>query len=72
MLPKLHSGIGPDLRLTHPMGHGARAVGAVTIGDLAIIGASSIVTRDTHSNNTSVGIPGRIISEQNLRRNEAP
>jgi serine acetyltransferase len=54
------------------MGHGARAVGAVTIGDLAIIGASSIVTRDTHSNNASVGIPGRIISEQNLRRNEAP
>lgn len=70
MRPNLKSGIRPDLRLTHPMGHSTSAVAAVSIGDLAIIGASSVLIRVTHPNNHFVGIPGRITSAQNLRRSK--
>lgn len=63
---------GPTLGAHVFMGDGAKAVGAVTIGDHAIIGVSSVVTKDVPPNATAVGIPARIISEQNLRCNEAP
>ena len=43
------------------MGSGSIALGAITIGDGARIGASSVVIRDVPPGVTVVGIPGRVV-----------
>jgi len=43
------------------MGSGAIALGPITIGDGARIGASSVVIRDVPPGVTVVGIPGRVV-----------
>ncbi|MGL5019958.1 MAG: serine O-acetyltransferase [Luteolibacter sp.] len=63
---------GPKLGSHIFMGDGAKAVGAVTIGDHAIIGVSAVVTKDIPANATAVGIPAKVISLDNQRRSEAP
>jgi serine O-acetyltransferase len=63
---------GPRLGAHVFMGDGAKAVGAVEIGAHAIIGVSAVVTRDIPANATAVGIPARVISQDNQRSNEAP
>ncbi|MGL5019356.1 MAG: serine O-acetyltransferase [Luteolibacter sp.] len=63
---------GPKLGSHVFMGDGAKAVGAVTIGDHAIIGVSAVVTKDIPANATAVGIPAKVISLDNQRRSEAP
>ncbi len=63
---------GPKLGAHVFMGDGAKAVGAVTIGDNAIIGVSAVVTKDIPAHATAVGIPAKVISENNLRATEAP
>ena len=63
---------GPRLGAHVFMGDGAKAVGAVTIGDHAIIGVSAVVTKDVPTNATAVGIPAKIISTNNQRTAESP
>lgn len=46
---------------------GAKVIGAVTLGDNSIIGASSVVLDDVPPNCTVVGVPGRIVKENNIR-----
>ncbi len=49
------------------LGDGAKVVGSVSIGNHAIIGVSTVVTKDIPANATAVGIPARIIEENNRR-----
>jgi len=43
------------------VGAGAKLIGAVVIGDHAVIGANSVVTSDVPAGATAVGVPARII-----------
>ena len=63
---------GPRLGSHVFMGDGAKAVGAVSIGDHAIIGVSAVVTKDIPANATAVGIPAKVITLDNQRSSEAP
>ena len=63
---------GPRLGAHVFMGDGAKAVGAVNIGDHAIIGVSAVVTKDIPANATAVGIPAKVISLDNQRSSEVP
>jgi serine O-acetyltransferase len=63
---------GPILGEHVFMGDGAKAVGAVNIGDHAIIGVSAVVTKDIPAHATAVGIPAKVISHDNQRSNEVP
>lgn len=63
---------GPRLGAHVFMGDGAKAVGAVSIGDHAIIGVSAVVTKDIPVDATAVGIPAKVINQNNQRRTEAP
>lgn len=63
---------GPRLGAHVFMGDGAKAVGAVNIGDHAIIGVSAVVTKDIPANATAVGIPAKVITQDNQRSSEAP
>jgi serine O-acetyltransferase len=62
---------GPILGSHVFMGDGAKAVGAVKIGDHAIIGVSAVVTKDIPANATAVGIPAKVITHDNQRSSEA-
>lgn len=62
---------GPTLGANVFMGDGAKAVGAVKIGDHAIIGVSAVVTKDIPANATAVGIPAKVITHENQRSSEA-
>ena len=52
------------------LGDGAKVVGAVTVGDHAIIGVSTVVTRDIPANATAVGIPAKVIDTDNQRASQ--
>jgi len=52
------------------LGDGAKVVGAVKVGDHAIIGISSVVTKDVPARATAVGIPARVIDENNRREDD--
>ncbi len=52
------------------LGDGAKVVGAVRVGDHAIIGVSSVVTRDIPAHATAVGIPAKVINTDNQRAQE--
>ncbi len=56
---KRHPTIGNDV----VMGTGAIALGAITIGDRARIGAGSVVVKSVPPGATVVGIPGRITND---------
>jgi serine O-acetyltransferase len=53
------------------LGDGAKVVGNVRIGDHAIIGVSSVVTKDVPAGATAVGIPARVVNDNNQRHLEA-
>lgn len=61
---------GPVLGENVFMGDGAKAVGAVIIGDHAIIGVSAVVTKDIPAHATAVGIPAKVINHENQRSSE--
>lgn len=58
---------GPTLGHHVFLGDGAKVVGDVHVGDHAVIGVSSVVTRDIPANATAVGIPARVVDEMNDR-----
>lgn len=43
------------------IGHGAKIMSGVTIGDNVIVGTGAIVTKDIPSNSVAVGIPAKVI-----------
>ena len=56
---KRHPTVGSNVVL----GAGAVALGAITIGDGARIGSSSVVVKSVPAGATVVGIPGRVVDE---------
>jgi len=50
------------------VGAGAKILGAVTIGDDAVIGANAVVLCDVPAAATAVGIPARVIEPAEFRR----
>jgi len=58
---------GPRLGNHVFLGDGAKVVGAVTVGDHAVIGVSSVVTKDIPPHATAVGIPAKVITTWNER-----
>lgn len=52
------------------MGDGSKVVGNVQIGDHVVIGVSSVVTRSLPSGVTAVGIPARIIQNNDQREED--
>lgn len=66
-------GTGKDIGKRHPtigndvmIGSGAKLLGPIIIGSNVKIGANSVVLRDIPSGSTVVGIPGRIVKNDNL------
>jgi serine O-acetyltransferase len=43
---------------------GAKVLGAITVGDGAIVGGGSVVTKDVPPHTTVVGVPGRVVVER--------
>ena len=58
---------GPQIGRHVFLGDGAKVVGNVRVGDHAVIGVSSVVTRDIPAHATAVGIPAKIIDARNDR-----
>lgn len=58
---------GPRLGAGVFMGDGAKAVGAVTIGEHSVIGVSAVVTKDIPAYSTAVGIPAKVIASEITR-----
>lgn len=64
-------GTGKDKNKRHPtignkvlVGAGAKVLGPITIGDNVKIGAGAVVLKNTESNVTIVGVPGRIVKRK--------
>ena len=53
----------PKLGKNINIGAGAKVLGAVTVGDDAVIGANAVVVKDVPAGATVVGIPARIVSK---------
>jgi serine O-acetyltransferase len=64
------SKLGPRIGNHVFLGNGAKVVGHVKVGDHAVIGVSSVVTHDIPSNATAVGIPAKVINENNNRASD--
>lgn len=65
-------GTGKEKGKRHPtignhvfIGSGAKILGNIKIGDSVKIGANAVVLKDVKSNTTIVGIPGKIVKEEN-------
>lgn len=54
---------GPTIGAYTRVGTGAKVLGAVTIGERAVIGASAVVINDVPEAATVVGIPARIVRQ---------
>lgn len=60
---KRHPTVGNNVMI----GAGAKILGSVTIGDNVKIGAGSVVLKDVPSNSTVVGVPGRVVVQNDIR-----
>ena len=67
-------GTGKEKAKRHPtlgnnvtVGAGAKILGAIKIGDNAIIGANSVILKNVPDNSISVGVPGRITKKKVVR-----
>jgi UDP-2-acetamido-3-amino-2,3-dideoxy-glucuronate N-acetyltransferase len=50
------------------IGSGATLLGGITVGESAIVGAGSVVTKDVPPNTTVAGNPARILSKSPIRK----
>ena len=48
------------------IGSGATLLGGITVGENAIVGAGSVVTKDVPSNTTVAGNPARILKQRSI------
>jgi serine O-acetyltransferase len=62
---------GPEIGNHVFIGDGAKVLGHVKVGDHAVIGVSSVVTKDIPAHATAVGIPAKVINDQNTRAADA-
>ncbi len=69
-------GTGKEQGKRHPtlgnnvlVGAGAKILGSFSIGDNCKIGAGSVVLADVPANSTVVGVPGRIVIQNDIRVN---
>ncbi len=62
---KRHPTIGNNVMICA----GAKVIGSFTIGDNSKIGAGSVVISEVPPNSTVVGIPGRVVKQDNVRVN---
>lgn len=67
-------GTGKETGKRHPtvgsrvmIGAGAKVLGSVTIGDDCKIGAGSVVLNDVPANSTVVGVPGRVVIQNDVK-----
>jgi len=58
---------GPEIGNHVFLGDGAKVVGHVRVGDHVVVGVSTVVTKSLPAGVTAVGIPARIIQEDNRR-----
>ena len=61
----------PTLARGVVIGAGAKILGPIQIGDGAKIGSNAVVVRDVPAGATAVGIPARIVTEEDQQRREA-
>lgn len=60
---KRHPTIGDNVMI----GAGAKVLGSFTVGENSMIGAGSVVLREVPPNSTVVGVPGRIVKQDQIR-----
>ena len=70
-------GTGKELGKRHPtiednvmISSGAKTLGAITIGHDSKIGSGSVVLRNVPPHSTVVGVPGRVVKQNNIRVND--
>ena len=61
----------PTLEAGVVIGAGAKVLGPITIGAGAKIGSNAVVVKDVPANATAVGIPARILEEEQAKQAEA-
>jgi serine O-acetyltransferase len=61
----------PTLARGVVIGAGAKVLGPLLVGDGAKIGSNAVVVRDVPAGATAVGIPARIVTEDDQQRREA-
>src|SRR6202795_1533888 len=60
----------PTLGRSVVIGAGAKILGPVLVGDEAKIGSNAVVVRDVPAGATAVGIPARILTQEDSQRHE--
>lgn len=61
----------PTLESGVVIGAGAKVLGPITVGAGAKIGSNAVVVKDVPANATAVGIPARILEEEQAKKSEA-
>ncbi|HEX6632844.1 MAG TPA: serine O-acetyltransferase, partial [Usitatibacter sp.] len=61
----------PTLERNVVVGAGAKILGPITVGAGAKIGSNAVVVRDVPDNATAVGIPARILVDEDAQRRES-